>query len=130
MLLSQIIELKIYKRIKSLGPKAVSMNLAMLHQATGEDNATIVESLKGLEADNRIQLSKFSGGSTWSRKDFGNDEQAFFYTGTFFIEIVPQARKYFEQLEQESDLVPTKPLVFISCGQYSANEIGLGKKLA
>jgi len=46
MLPSQIIELKIYKRIKSLGPKAVSMNLAMLHQATGEDNATIVESLK------------------------------------------------------------------------------------
>lgn len=130
MLPSQIIELKIYKRIKGLGPKAVPMNLAMLHQATGEDNATIVESLKGLEADNRIHLSKFSGGQTWLRKDFGNDEQIFFYTGAFFIEIVPQARKYFEQLEQESDLVPPQSLVFISCGQYSANEISLGKKLA
>jgi len=102
----------------------------MLHQATGEDNATIVESLKELKADNRIQLSKFSGKSTWSRKDFGNDEQAFFYTDTFFIEIVPQARKYFEQLEQESDSIPPRPLVFISCGQYSPNEISLGKKLA
>jgi len=130
MLPSQIIELKIYKRIKSLGPKAVSMNLGMLSQATGEDGATIVDCLKALEADIRIHLSKFSGGSTWPRRDFGSDEQNFFYTGAFFIEIVPQARKYFEQLEQESDLVPPNPLVFISCGQYSPNEIALGKKLA
>ena len=82
-----------------------------------------------MEADSRIHLSKFSGGQTCSRKDFGNDEQTFFYAGTFFIEIVPQARKYFEQLEQESELVSRKPLVFISCGQYSPNEISLGKKL-
>ena len=127
MLPSQTTELKIYRRIKSLGPKAVS-NLAMLNEATGEDHGTIVECLKGLEADNSIYLSKYSGGSIWPRKEFGN-EQTFFYTGEFFIEIVPQARKYFEQLEQESDFVPLKPLIFISCGQYSPNEINLGKKL-
>jgi hypothetical protein len=129
MLPSQLIELKIYKRIKNIGPKA-PLNMGMLNEATGEDSGTIVERLKSLEADNRIYLSKWSGASVWPRKEFGTDDQTFFYTGMFLIEIVPQARKYFEQLEQELNVVPSKPLVFISCGQFSPDEINLGKKLA
>lgn len=98
MLHSETIELKIYLRIKPLGPGSVTMTLPMLHQATGEDFAVLVERLKGLEAEGHIALFKYSGETRWARGDF--PDGSFFYTNTFIVEITPTGRKYFERLEQ------------------------------
>lgn len=130
MLPHQKIELGIYKRIKSLGPGRVSMTLPMLSAATGEDYLTIAERLKSLEAENRIELFKYSGGSQWPRAHYGGDDKILFHTGSFVIEIVPQARKYFEELEHLAEQEAQKQLVFISCRQCSPEEIQLGKDLA
>jgi DNA-binding MarR family transcriptional regulator len=130
MLPSQKIELLIYKLIKPLGLRAVPIELATLTQATGEDQSTVVERLKSLEAENRIFLSKYSGGSVWPRKEFKDNDSKFFYRDSFLIEIVPEGRNYFEELEHLAEQENQKQLVFISCGQYLPTEIQLGKNLA
>jgi hypothetical protein len=130
MLPSQKIELGIYRRIKGLGPGTVTMTLGMLSAATGEDHATIVERLKALDADKRITLSKNLAGARWPYAGFKHGDSAFFYTNSFLIEIVPQGRKYFEELEQAAEREAQKRLVFVSCGQYVREEIQLGEKLA
>jgi predicted nucleotide-binding protein len=76
------------------------MTLGMLSESTGQDHATITERLKSLEAANRVALSKYSGGTIWPRASIASDDRAFFYVGSFLIEIVPQGRGYFEELEQ------------------------------
>ncbi len=106
------------------------MTLPVLVQATGADHATVTDRLKSLEAEQRIALFKYSGGSTWPRSEYGNDENAFFWTGSFLVEIIPQARKYFEDLEQRAERESDKRIVFISCGQFAPAEILLGKRLA
>jgi hypothetical protein len=130
MLPSQKIELAIYQRIKGLGPGAVSMTLGILSAATGEDHNTLVERLKSLEAEGHITLFKNWAGARWNYRGFAHGDSVFFFNDGFVIEIVPQGRKYFETLEQESAKEAQKRLVFISCGQYVREEIQLGEKLA
>src|SRR5258707_6628533 len=130
MLPSEKVELEIYRRVKALGPGRASVTLPVLGQETGADRATITERLKSLEAEQRIALFKYSGGSAWPRSQFGNDENASFATGGVLIEIIPQARKYFEDLEQRAERESNKGIVFISCGQFAPGEILLGKRLA
>jgi len=129
MLPSQRIELAIYRCIKPLGPRSVTMTLGTLSEATGEDHATIVERLKALEADGWISLTKYSGGHPEAREEFSGDT-AFFYNGQFLIEVLPRARGYFERLEQEAEKEAKERSIFISCGQYAPEEIKLGKDMA
>jgi hypothetical protein len=138
MLPSQKTELAIYKYIKRLGSGAVATSLPMLSQATGQDQTVVVERLKALEADNRILLSKYSGGSPWPRAQFEGNDAKFFYMDSFRIEIAPQGRRYFEELEQLAEAtgasafaaIPSAPLVFVSCGQSTPTERELGEAVA
>src|SRR5258708_1844092 len=103
MLPSEKLELAIYKHVNSLGPLPVSVSLPQLSQITGlNEHARMTECLKGLEADNRILLTKYVGGSRLTRYQFGNDA-GFFHTDSFLIEVAPQGRKYFEELEQRAE---------------------------
>ena len=120
MLPSEKLELAIYKHINALEPP-VSVTVNQLSQLTGETSLRrIVERLKDLNADKRILLTKYKGGSRSSLSEFGNDG-GFFYTEPFLIEIA-QGRKYFEELEQraEREEEPTK-----STRQAGATESGL-----
>jgi hypothetical protein len=100
MLLSEKLELAIYTHVNAVGPLPVNVSLPHLSQVVGfNDHARIVECLKGLDADSRILLTKYSGGSRWSRREVNNDAQ-FFHSGSFLVEIAPQGRKYFEALEE------------------------------
>lgn len=131
MLPSQKLELAIYKHVNALDPP-VNVSLLQLSQVTGENNqAKIVERLTALDDERRIQLTRWSAtGSQRPRPEFQNDV-AFFYAGLpFLIRITPQGRGYFEELEQRAEQEGKKPLIFISCGQYSPNEIKLGQDLA
>jgi pyrimidine deaminase RibD-like protein len=102
MLPSEKLELAIYKFVDKLGPGAVSTAVVHLYQITGEtDYGKIVERLKDLESSSRILLSKYSGGQIWPRGD--SPDKTFFYVGSFLIEIAPQGRKYFEELEQRAE---------------------------
>jgi hypothetical protein len=129
MYASQRVELAIYKRIKALGPSGVTLSLGMLVAEMGQDTFTIVERLKALEADNRITLWKYSGGHREPRERFSGDA-AFFYTGSFIAEVVPQGRRYFEELEEQAEKETQQQSVFISCGQFLQPEIALGQELA
>src|SRR5258708_20753700 len=103
MLPSEKLELAIYKHVNSLGPLPVSVSLPQLSQITGlNEHARMTECLKGLEADNRILLTKYVGGSRLTRYQFGNDA-GFFHTDSFLIDVAPQGRKYFEQLEHRAN---------------------------
>jgi diguanylate cyclase (GGDEF)-like protein len=97
------LELLIYKHVNALHPP-VNVTLNQLSQVTGEkDYGRIVERLKDLDASQRIQLTKYKGGSRLSRSEFGNDG-GFFWTEPFLIEVAPQGRKHFEELEQRAEL--------------------------
>jgi hypothetical protein len=100
MLPSEKIELAIYKAVnRGPGPVTFLTTMPMLSHITGEDDhASIADRLKALEADSRILLTKWSGGQRWPRGD--SPDATFFYTGEFGVEIIPQGRKYFEELEQ------------------------------
>jgi hypothetical protein len=129
MLPSQKIELAIYHRIKLREPGPANITLGVLIAEIGQDHITIVERLKGLDEERRISLTKLSGGHPDPRALFSGDT-AFFHSGDFRIEILPQGRKYFEQLEEVAAKEAQKRLLFISCGQYTPEEIQLGEKLA
>jgi len=129
MLPSQRIELQVYRTIKQLEPGRVCMTVPRLSQETGEDHAVIQERLEGLFAEGHLALFKYSGGAQWPYAEF-RDKSAFFHTTDFYIEVTPQGRKYFEQLEQLGKMEDRKPLVFISCGQFSPKEVSIGKQLA
>lgn len=138
MLPSEQLELAIYSSIKrgSSGQGAWDTSMPMLSQATAEsDHNAIAERLKDLEANNRIFLSKYSGGQRWPRRD--SPDRTFFHTGSFLAEIAPQGRKYFEELEQraehearKSTASPEEPLIFVSCGQSTLAERQLGQEIA
>jgi hypothetical protein len=103
MLPSEKLELAIYNHVKSVEPLPANVSLAFLSQITGEPNqGRIAECLKGLEAENRILLTKYAAGSRLSRYQVNNDPQ-FFHSESFLIEIAPQGRKYFEELEQQAE---------------------------
>lgn len=96
------LELLIYKYVNALHPP-VNVTVNQLSQVTGEkDHGRIVERLKDLDANHRMQLTKSKGGSRLSRSEFGNDG-GFFYTEPFLIEIAPQGRKHFEELELRAE---------------------------
>jgi hypothetical protein len=103
MLRSERIELAIYKAVnRGPGPVTLVTTMPMLSQLTGEeDHAAIADRLKALDADNRLKLSKWQGNQMWPRGD--SPDRFFFYTGEFGIEIIPQGRKYFEELEQRAE---------------------------
>jgi pyrimidine deaminase RibD-like protein len=102
MLPSEKIELAIYKAVdKGRGPVTFITTMPLLARLTGEDDhPSIADRLKALEADNRLKLSKWQGNRMWPRGD--SPDHFFFYTGEFGIEIIPQGRRYFEQLEQRA----------------------------
>src|SRR5205807_8985752 len=86
-------------------------------------------------ADNRILLSKYSGGSPWPRAQLGGNDAKFFYVDSFRIEIARQGRMYFDELELLAEPTGTNavagatlsaPLVFVSCGQSTPAERELG----
>jgi hypothetical protein len=141
MLRSEKIELAIYKAVnRGPGPVTLMTTMPMLSQLTGEDDhAAIADRLKALAADNRIQLCKYSGGQQWPRLPSQSDA-TFFFTGEFGVEIVPQGRKYFEELEQRAEqeakkplvvpAAPREPLIFVSCGQSTPAERKLGQEIA
>jgi hypothetical protein len=102
MLPLEKLELAIYSHVNASKPP-VHASLLQLSQITGvNSHARIAECLKGLEADNRMLLTKYKGGSRLSRLKFGNDGGGF-HTDSFLIEIAPQGRKYFEELEEKAE---------------------------
>jgi TIR domain len=108
MLPAEKLELAIYRHVKALDPP-VNVNVTQLSQITGEkDYGRIVERL--IDLDGNIKLAKYSGGQIHPRSNF--DDKTFFYNGSFFVEIAPAGRKYFEVLEQrattESEMGPRK----------------------
>jgi len=138
MLPAERLELAIYNAIKggSSGQNAWDTSMPMLSRVTAEnDDGAIAERLKDLEFNNRILLSKYSGGQRWPRGD--SPDRTFFHTGSFFVEIAPQGRKYFQELEQRAEheakklaASPGEPLIFVSCGQSTAAERQLGQEIA
>jgi hypothetical protein len=130
MLPSERLELAIYNSIKRglSGQGAWDTSMPMLSPVTAEsDHGAIAERLKDLEANNRILLSKYSGGQRWPRGD--SPDRAFFHTGSFSVEVAPQGRKYFEGLEQRAEheakksaTSPGEPLILVSCGQSTPAE--------
>ncbi len=145
MLPSEKTELAMYSRVKSLEPGPVTMTVPMLAEASGADHATVIERLKDLHAQQRIALSKYSGGRPWSYEEFKDDTTKFFSVGAFRVEILPEGRKYFEQLEaaaekevsqaaaaerEASQTAPAlKQTVFVSCGQRTDEERELGRQI-
>ena len=135
MLPSERLELAIYRAVKRVPGPRFDTSLPMLSQMTGEnDHGAIAERLKDLEEGGRIYLSKYSGGQIWPRGD--SPDRTFFHTATFFIEVVPGGRKYFEELEQRAEQEARKaaliaePLIFVSCGQSTPSERKLGQEIA
>ena len=134
MLPSERLELAIYTAIKGLPGPRFDTSMPMLSRITGEmDHGAMAERLIDLEEDGRIHLSKYSGGQIWPRGD--SPDRTFFHTGSFFIEIAPRGRKYFEELEQRAgdearQPAPSpqpEPLIFVSCGQSTPAEKQLGQ---
>jgi len=136
MLPSERLELAIYQAIKRVPGQRFDTSLPMLSQITGEtDHGALAERLKDLEDDGQILLSKYSGGQIWPRGD--SPDRTFFNAGSFFIEIAPRGRKYFEELEQRAEqearktaASPAEPLIFVSCGQSTPAERKLGQEIA
>jgi len=124
----QKIDLKIYKRIKTSGTVGLTVSLADFAQQIGEDQRTTAERLEALAIHKRLDLLKYSGGSRWPFGSF--DRNSFFHSGSFIIELAPQGREYFEELEHSAEQDSARPLVFISCGQYTEKERQLGRDLA
>jgi hypothetical protein len=127
MLPSEKLELAIFKFVNAFGPfPAASASVVQLSQETGEkDYGRVVERLQDLDANRRILLTKYKGGSRLSLSEFGNDG-AFFYTDSFLIEIAPQGRKYFEELqersEQEKDLMTARKSTGVSARSLSSKK--------
>jgi predicted nucleotide-binding protein len=103
MLPSEKFELAVYRHVSALEPLPTNVSLPQISQIMGEsDQRRAAERLIALEEDNRIWLTKWSGGSEFPRAQFRNDTD-FFYNGSFLVRIAPQGRKYFEKLEQQAE---------------------------
>lgn len=131
MLTSEKMELAIYKYITSAGKSSQAASMPNLRAALGVQDGLIIERLiyllnhsmillyrhhRGLEKQSYEQVVRFEG------------ENAF-WANSFVIEIAPDGRKYFEELEQKDLREQRSRLVFISCGQQGAEQ-QLGKDLA
>jgi len=140
LLPSEQIELAIYRSVTYFGQEWTTSISSLLqsiqHFGVQATNVSVVERLENLEADHNIDLTKWAGGRSTSRSEWG-DAEKFFYVDDFKIAITPVGRKYFESLERREKLsvqaVGTKTersLVFISCGQASEDERSLGRAMA
>jgi hypothetical protein len=145
MLPHKTAELKIFRYIQSAGgPREVSipeLENIIGPQATGPgpDGWTyLVDILKYLHSQNCIRLDKYLQGSSLVTYEevlsqHWIAEKDFFYRGRFRIDITPKGRTYFEQLSAEEDSEDQSrikdPIVFISCGQCTPQEIKLGQDL-
>jgi hypothetical protein len=137
MLPMERVELAIYRRIKSQSHSAVpiSVTVQMFVTDAVHDQNAVAEALLGLEADERIRLSKVVGNLVYKYEELDEalpaelDLKRNFIWGTgLLIRITPKGRKYFQELEQCDEQEHREPLVFVSCGQ-SDEEKNLGKGL-
>jgi hypothetical protein len=137
MLPAEKMELMILKYVDRVGP-VLNTNIPSLAAAIGINTPhhLIIERLKDLDNQRRILLSKISGNIRvpFSQRFIAIEGESAFWNGGFIIEIAPQGRKYFEELIErdrfEVELRAKRTNVFISCGQYTQEEIWLGKELA
>ena len=131
MLPAERMELAIYRHVDRYG-RALSTTLPSLLAIVGANTPfdMIAERLRDLQSQNRIVLSKYSGNVRIPFDQFvgfqGDNE---FWGGGFVIEIAPQGRKYFEELERRDQYESESGSIFISCGQCNAKEIKLGQDL-
>jgi len=145
MLPHKTAELKIFRYVRSAGgPREVSIpDLGNIigPQATGpgpDGWRYVVDRLKYLHNHNWIRLDKYLQGCVLvtyeeALSQYGLAENDFFYKGHFRIEITPEGVTYFEQLraeeESENESRIKAPIIFISCGQCTPQEIKLGQDL-
>ena len=97
-----------------------------------------MERLKYLREHNWIMLDKWLDHFGFveyaeALSHYGLSESDFFYTGEFRVTITPEGVTYFEQLsadeESENESRIKAPIIFISCGQCTPQEIKLGEDL-
>jgi hypothetical protein len=137
MLPVEKMELAILKHVDKVGP-ALNTNIPGLAAVLGMNTPhhLITERLTDLYDQNRILLSKIIANDrvSFSRRFIEIEGENAFWGGGFIIEIAPQGRKYFEELierdKRETETQAKRATVFISCGQYTQDEISLGKALA
>jgi len=137
MLPAEKMELEILKQVDRVGP-VLNTNIPGLAAVVGTNTPhhLITDRLKDLHSQNRILLSKIVGNVRvpFSQRFIEIEGESAFWNGGFIIEIAPQGRKYFEELvereRREAQVQAKRAIVFISCGQYTQNEISLGKALA
>jgi len=139
-------ELTIFRYVRSAGggPRDVSIGeltnivgpVATSQGLTGF--AYVVRRLKYLRDHGWIRLDKYIWGFNFvtyesALSQFRLSEDAFFCRDRFRIDITAEGDYYFEQLTEEEESeneTPIKdPIIFISCGQCTAQEIKLGRDL-
>jgi hypothetical protein len=108
LLPSERIELAIYRSVAYFGQEWTTNVSSLLgsiqHFRVQATNVSVVERLENLEADHNIDLTKWAGGRSTSRSEWG-DAEKFFYVDDFRIAITPVGRKYFESLEQREGVL-------------------------
>lgn len=133
MLPAEKMELAIYKHVNAL-ERARSVSISDLNRVLGGNSSfnLIVERLKDLYSHGRIIMYKYGGGSIPVPYDrfIGVEGENEFYAGSFVIEIAPEGRKYFQELEAREKKEQQAAVVFISCGQVTEEERALGKAIA
>ena len=144
MLHHKIVELEIFRYVRSAGgQREVSIrSLAdkVLPQATDSDREKweyVVGRLKYLHQHNWIRMDAYIRGFLVKYEEAPShhqpNEDDFFYKGLFRIDITPEGATYLEQLsaeeESENESRIKDPIVFISCGQCTPQEIKLGQDL-
>ncbi|HTZ73648.1 MAG TPA: hypothetical protein VMB47_06995, partial [Candidatus Aquilonibacter sp.] len=133
MLPAEKMELAIYKYVDAYG-LARPASIPELARILGDNIQwnLIVERLKDLQSQDRIKLFRYGGGDVRVPYDQFvalEGENNFFGNG-FVIEIDPQGRKYFQELEVRDKREQQAAVVFISCGQCTDQERALGKAIA
>jgi hypothetical protein len=130
MLPSEKMELIIYKCVNLQSP-ARTVSIPILNQALGgnADFNRIVECLKGLLNQHRIEMFKYGGGTIRVpfHKFVAMEGENNFFGDSFVVQITPEGRKYFEGLEEREQCEKQSRMVFVSCGQSAKEEIALGE---
>jgi hypothetical protein len=146
---SERIELGIYAFVKAQGGRQRPTSISPLATQLGIEDWRVVEALKRLHVERRIELHKCLEQQDFtydafvlalSRSALGKtfNETDFFDRGDFLIKIAAAGRPYFEELElkeledgkaQMAADEPSRPKVFISCGQCN-QEPEVGRALA
>ena len=136
---SDQLELEIFRLLTSSVPSTEARDIslrAFAHEIGCRDTAELVDAFKRLAGYEHVTLDKYNSARNRFVKYGGEDDNAFFYRDSFRGRITPLGRTHFEMLEEEEEKDQAKrdegdgPLVFISCGQYTKEEIRLGKEVA